>query len=220
MAKLRKPSITVIMIDDRSSIHTAVEQALALEEDIRLVAHGSTGNEALDLCDTYLPHVILMDVVMPGMNGIEATRSVLARYPRIKILALSSFEDQDAVIGMLEAGAVGYVLKTADALTGTLSDTIRDVFHGKSVLSPAILKLLVLPNSDSYSMTINSYHLTRRELEVLHHMANGKSNSEIAAALMVSLSTVKHHVSSVLAKMGVTTRTEAVSLAIKQKLVN
>ncbi|MBC7871813.1 MAG: response regulator transcription factor [Chitinophagaceae bacterium] len=215
-----RPTIKIILIDDRSAIHIAIEQVLSMEDDIQLIAHGNSGQEAIELCDTYHPDVVLMDVIMPGMNGIEATRAILDEHPKIKILALSSFQDQEAVKGILEAGAVGYVLKTADALTETLIDTIRDVYNGKSVLSPTILTMLLQPPPSKQTELPPNYGLTRRELEILRYMAEGKNNTEIADTLTVSLSTIKHHVSSILSKLNATTRTEAVSLAVKQKLVN
>lgn len=217
---INKTTIRVILVDDRSGIHLAVEQVLAMADSIRLVGHGHSGQEAIELCNAHPPDIVLMDVVMPGMNGIEATQAILEQHPRVKILALSSFEDQEAVKGMLAAGAVGYILKTADALTESLIDTLRDVYHGKSVLSPSVLNLLLVPPVAAEEPPVtNSYNLTRRELEVLHYMAEGKNNAEIAHVLMVSISTVKHHVSNILSKLNAVTRTEAVSLAMKHKLV-
>ena len=218
-SKMNSNAINIILVDDRSGIHIAVEQVLSIQDDIKLVAHGNSGQEAIELCDTYKPDIVLMDVIMPGMNGIEATRAILDQHPKIKVLALSSFQDQEAIKGILEAGAVGYVLKTADALTDTLIDTIRDVYNGKSVLSPTILSMLLQPSPPEQIRPSTFYGLTRRELEILRYLTEGKNNNEIADMLTVSLSTVKHHVSSILSKLNASTRTEAVSLAVKQKLV-
>ncbi len=207
--------IRVAVVDDHLRVHIAIEAAISTFEDLKLVAHGSNGREALQLCADYSPDIVLMDVVMPELNGIEATKAIHERYPNVKVLALSSFQDEDGVRAMLQAGAVGYVLKTSSI--DDLAHTIRAAYAGKSVFSPEITHaLLNVPRPEAPP----EYGLTAREREVLKLLVDGLNNAEIAAALTISLSTAKFHVSSVLAKLGVTNRVEAVALAVEKKLVN
>lgn len=206
--------IRVAVVDDHLKIHIAIEAAVETFPDLELVAHGSNGKEALQLCADFRPDIVLMDVVMPEMNGIEATRAIHERYPTIRILALSSFQDEEGVRAMLEAGAVGYLLKTASI--DDLAHTIRAAHAGKSVFSPEITQaLLHAPVHEAPP----DFGLTGREREVLKLLVEGLNNAEIAAALTISLSTAKFHVSSVFAKLGVTNRVEAVALAVEKKLV-
>ncbi len=208
--------IRVVLIDDHSKVHLAIAALLTMLDDIELVAQGSSGQEAVDLCTDFQPDIVLMDVIMPGMNGIDATRDILAQHPNIKIVALSGFQDEDSVKAMLAAGAVGYVLKTSSAQE--IASAIRSAYAGSSILSREVIQTLLTPTA-----AINprvEYGLTRRELEILQLMAAGSHNPEIAEAMTLSLSTVKFHVSNILQKLGVSSRTEAVSLALEKKLVN
>ncbi len=207
--------IRIVVIDDHAKVHMSIEAALAAFEDLDLVAHGSNGREALQLCMEYRPDVVLMDVIMPGMNGIEATQAIHAQLPEIKILALSSFQDDEAVRAMLQVGAVGYVLKTASI--DDLAQTIRTAHSGKLVFSPEVMHVLLNPPPDNPPQ---DFGLTSREREVLRLLVNGLNNAEIAEALTISLSTTKFHVSSIFAKLGVTNRVEAVALAVEKRLVN
>jgi two-component system, NarL family, response regulator LiaR len=207
--------IRVAVVDDHLKVHIAIEAAVDTFEDLELVAHGSNGREAMQLCADFNPDIILMDVVMPEQNGIEATRAIHERYPQIKVLALSSFQDEEGVRAMLQAGAVGYVLKTSSI--DDLAHTIRAAYAGKSVFSPEITQaLLNVPRPE----VPPEFGLTAREREVLKLLVDGLNNAEIASSLTISLSTVKFHVSSVFAKLGVTNRVEAVALAVEKKLVN
>jgi NarL family two-component system response regulator LiaR len=205
--------IRIAVIDDHIKVHMSIEAALVAFEDLKVIAHGSNGWEALQLCLDYHPDIILMDVIMPGMNGIEATKAIHAQVPEIKILALSSFEDEDAVRAMLQAGAVGYVLKTAPI--DELAQAIRTAYTGTSVFSPEVVHILLDQNRPS-----QDYDLTLRQREVLRLLVKGQNNTEIAEALSISLSTTKFHVSSILTKLGVNNRVEAVALAVEKKLVD
>jgi len=207
--------IRIVVIDDHVRVHMSIEAALAVCEDMELVAHGSNGQEALHLCREHHPDIVLMDVIMPVMNGINATQTIHTQFPEIKILALSSFQDDEAVRAMLQAGAIGYVLKTASI--DDMANTIRTAYSGKSVFSPEVMSALlnapqVTPPQD--------FGLTPREHEVLKLLVNGLNNTEIAEALTISISTAKFHVSSIFAKLGVANRVEAVALAVEKKLVN
>jgi two-component system, NarL family, response regulator LiaR len=205
--------IRVILIDDHRFVHETVALALARAEDIVLVAQGGNGQEALQLCQHYKPDLILMDVIMPVMNGVEATRLISEQHPEIKILALSSFQDDDSVRAMMAYGAVGYVLK--GSIVNDLVTTIRATQFGKVVFSPEVTAtLLTSPKRQS-----QDFGLTQRELEVLRLMAEGLNNGEIAARLTISQSTVKFHIANVIHKLGVDTRTEAIVLAAKNNLI-
>jgi NarL family two-component system response regulator LiaR len=167
----------------------------------------------VQLCREYQPDIVLMDVVMPQMNGIEATRLIRQEFPDTKILALSSFEDEDSVRDMLLAGASGYLLKHGSI--DDLADTIRAAISDKAVFSPEVTQALLRGTDGPH----HDYGLTSRELEILRLMIEGMSNTAIAETLTISPSTAKFHVGNVLSKLGVTSRVEAVAMAVAQNLV-
>lgn len=206
-------TIRVVLIDDHSQVHFAVAAAIDAAEDILLVSQGSNGNEAIQLCQDYQPDIVLMDVVMPGMSGIEATQRIHEQFPSIKILVLSSFQDDESIHAMLENGASGYILK--GSITSDLVNTIRATYSGHTVFSKAISDTL-LGTSEA---PVDPFGLTDRELEVLQLMAKGLNHNEIASKLVISRSTVKFHIGNILEKMAVDTRAEAIVLAAKNKLV-
>jgi NarL family two-component system response regulator LiaR len=206
--------IRVVLVDDHRRVHEAVSTVLAAVEDIELVAHGNNGIEAVALADEHKPDVILMDVVMPGMDGPQATRIICERHPDTKILVLSSFQDDESVRSMLDNGAAGYVLK--DALARDLADTIRVTYQGKTVFSHAVAQLLRNPPKNTAEPL---YILTARELEVLKLVAEGLNNGEIAEKLTISASTVKFHMTNLLRKMKVDSRAEALVMATKLGLL-
>lgn len=208
--------ITVLVVDDHIKVHQGLAALIDATDDIEIVGHGSNGAEALQLCEQLLPNVVLMDVMMPTMDGITATKHIRARFPSVRVLAMSSFNDADSVRQMLEAGAIGYILKTASV--DDITDTIRVAHAGKSVFSTEVTQTLLMqappPNTPR-----ETFGLTPREREILALLAEGKNNNEIAGALYISVSTAKFHVSSIFAKMGVSNRVEAVALAKEKKLV-
>jgi NarL family two-component system response regulator LiaR len=206
--------IRVILIDDHIRIHEAISALLEAVEDIDLVAQGSNGLEAVQLCEQHHPDVVLMDIVMPRMNGIEATKQILEKQPNIRILALSSFQDRDSVRAMLENGAVGYILK--DETGSDLEDAIRLAYKGKAVLSPEITDVLLKPPPQA---TQTSHNLTARELEILRLMAQGMNNQEIAFSLTISYSTVRFHTTNIISKLGVKSRAEATAIAVRDGLI-
>lgn len=208
--------IRVILIDDHSKVHVAIGALVASLDDIALVAHGSSAQEALDLCGEYDPDIVLMDVIMPDMTGIEATQQILSVYPRIKIIALSGFKDQESVQGMINAGAVGYIVKTASL--DDIANTIRASNQGKAVFSMEVTDTLFAPAKSEEQPSID-YHLTRREQEILTLIVEGLNNRQIADKLVISVSTVRFHVSSIFEKLGVSNRVEAVGIAFEQHLL-
>jgi NarL family two-component system response regulator LiaR len=208
--------IRIVLVDDHIKVHRAIAAAIDVWDDLELVGQGSNGTEAIQLCEDHLPDVVLMDVIMPEMDGIDATRAISERFPQVKVLALSSFQDEDSVRAMLEAGAVGYLLKNSSI--DDLAQTIRTAHRGTAVFSAEVAQVL-LHSADSPSSPRCDYGLTPRESEVLKLMVEGLNNRQIAESLVVSQSTAKFHVSSILAKLHVESRVEAVALAVEQKLV-
>jgi NarL family two-component system response regulator LiaR len=207
--------IRVMLVDDHSEIHRAFTVFNDIFDDIKLVAHASNGREAITLCEQMTLNIIIMDVIMPIMNGIEATSIIHEHYPDIKILALSSFQDVEDVRAMLEAGAIGYVVKTVSVTD--LAKIIRTAHTGTIVFSPQITETLL--QSKPPQLT-NNYKLTNRELEVLAHMVKGLNNKEIGYKLNVSLRTIKFHVSNIFIKLNVSSRVEASAMAVEEKLIN
>src|SRR6185295_424465 len=178
--------IRVAVIDDHSKVHLALSAVIEACNDMDLVAHGSDGREALQLCAESHPNVILMDMIMPGMNGIEATRQIHEQFPQIRELALSSFQDEEGVRSMIAAGAVGYILKTSSI--DDIAHTIRAAHAGKSVFSPEITQALLRSPAQVPSQ---DFGLTPREREILKLVVDELNNTEIANALTISLSTAK-----------------------------
>lgn len=205
--------LTVVLIDDHSTTHRLVAEVLALASDIHLVGQGATGNDALPLYEEHQPDVVLMDVMMPGMDGPTATRAVLAKYPQARILVLSGFQDDDSVRAMLVSGAVGYVLKVS--LLQDLVNGIRAAATGAMLLSPSVARTVVSRPTSTH----NTFGLTERELEVLRLLASGLGNKQVADVLTISISTVKYHLGNILEKMGVSTRSEAIVLAAKEDML-
>lgn len=185
-------------------------------EDLKLVGEAANGEEAIYLCRREKPDVVLMDMVMPVMDGVRATREIHSNFPRIQIIGLTTFYDPEMIQKMLDAGATSFLLKSVSAIE--LAQAIRDASNGKSTISPEIQDFL---RGRHPLMTQESkYKLSAREREVLAGIAGGWSNAEIARKLVISLSTVKFHVTRILTKLNVSNRAEAVSLALREGLVN
>ncbi|HTP03011.1 MAG TPA: response regulator transcription factor [Anaerolineales bacterium] len=206
--------IRVMVVDDHAMVRRGLATFLKAFGDMTLAAEADGGETAVRLCAEAAPDVVLMDMVMPGMNGPEAIRIIRQKFPHVQVIALTSFKQGDLVREALQAGAIGYLLK--DISAEELAGAIRAAHKGRATLSPEATQSLVETSHRPGDITVD---LTDRERAVLALMVEGLNNTQIAARLVVSPSTVKSHVSSILAKLGVASRTEAVSLALRQHLV-
>ncbi len=207
--------IRIIIIDDHDMVRQGLEIFLKAFEDFALVGQGSNGFEAIQLCDTLQPDVVLMDMVMPEMDGIKAIQQIRLKHPDMKIIALTSFtDDGNLVQNALRAGATGYLFKNVSI--DDLAAAIRSAAVGKAVLAPEAARMLIQATTQP---SLESFHLTDRELEVLALMVEGMSNRQIAHDLTISYSTVRFHVSSILSKLNVESRTEAVTVALRKNLL-
>ncbi len=207
-------TIQVMLVDDHNVVRSGLATFLKAYDDLELVGEARNGLEAFNLCQKKKPDVILMDLMMPEMDGIAATRAILADYPEIRIIAMTSFEEEELVQGVLSAGAMGYLLKNVTA--DDLAKAIRDAVSGRSTLSPEAATALIHATRPTKQP---SFDLTEREREVLNLVVQGHSNQQIADALVISVATVKAHISSILSKLEVSSRSEAIAYAIKHKIV-
>jgi len=207
--------IKVVIVDDHELVRGGLESILGLFDDIEIVGQADSGPAAVTVCGETRPDVVLMDLVLPGgMDGAEATAELLRICPDAKVLALTSFSDPELIKGVLRAGALGCLLKNVSGQE--LAGAIRRASTGAGTLAPEAADALV------HAMTSGAdahAPLTRREREVLELMVDGLTNTEIAERLVVSLSTVKTHVSSIISKLGASTRTEAAAIAVREHLV-
>ncbi len=206
-------SIRVMIVDDHAVVRSGLSKFLKVNKDLQLVGEASDGEEAIQLVPLRKPDVILMDLMMPGVDGVAATREIHKKNPAVHIIALTSFSDQNMVQGALQAGAIGYLQKNVTA--AELANAIRSANSGKMTLSPEAAQALA---SSVAQPQIPGNQLTERERDVLRCMVRGRNNQEIAEELVISLGTVKFHVSNIFQKLGVDSRVEAVTMAIEQKL--
>jgi two-component system, NarL family, response regulator LiaR len=208
-------TIQVLLVDDHNVVRSGLATFLRAYEDLELVGEAKNGLEAINLCHQKKPDVILMDLMMPEMDGIAATRAILADFPEIKIIAMTSFEQEQLVQGVLAAGAISYLIK--NVTSEELAKAIRDAVSGRSTLSPEAAKVLVQATRPTNQPV---FDLTEREREVLNLVVQGQSNQQIADALFISLATVKAHISNILSKLQLSSRAEAITYAIKHKIVS
>ena len=207
------PRIRVLVVDDHAMVRRGLATFLKVFEDLELAGEAASGQAAITLCAQIQPDVVLMDMAMPDMDGAAATRLIRKQSPLIQVLALTSFKEEVLVQSALQAGAIGYLLK--DISADELAQAIRSAHAGRSTLSPEAAQALVHAVSQPPAP---GFDLTERESEVLTLMVVGLTNTQIAARLTVSPSTVKSHVSNILSKLGVASRSEAVALAVRNKL--
>jgi DNA-binding NarL/FixJ family response regulator len=211
--------IKVMLVEDHVLVREGTREMLDREEDLQVVAEAGDGEQAVQLAAEHRPDIIIMDIAMPKLNGIEATRQIKAANPTASILVLTAYDDDQYVFAFLEAGAAGYLLK--DVSTGDLIQAIRAVHTGESVLHPAVARKVIdyfsrrsaerrAEESDSFEQ------LTDREMEVLRLAGKGMTNREIAHELTISVRTAQVHLSNVFSKIGVGSRTEAVLYALRK----
>jgi NarL family two-component system response regulator LiaR len=206
--------IRILLADDHMVVRSGLSTVLAVYDDMEMVGEAGDGEEAIRLCEKLQPDVVLMDLLMPKMDGVTATRIIKERWPTIQVIALTSFKEKEYVEGALKAGASGYLLKNVSA--EELVNAVRRAVAGQPSLSPEAAQVLIQKVNEPATP---GQDMTDREREILALMVEGLSNSEIAERLIVSQSTAKFHVSNILSKLGVASRTEAVALAVKHHLV-
>nr|WP_255707080.1 MULTISPECIES: response regulator transcription factor [Anoxybacillus] len=203
-----------MLVDDHEMVRLGVSAYLSAQPDMEVIGEAESGEKGVELALQLRPDMILMDLVMEPMDGIEATKQIISAWPEAKIMIVTSFLDDDKVYPAIEAGAVSYMLKTSKA--SEIANAIRATFHGQSVFEPEVMGKMM---NSVRKPSLPHEQLTSREMEVLLLMAQGKTNQDIADELFISLKTVKVHVSNILAKLGVQDRTQAVIYAFKHGLV-
>jgi two-component system, NarL family, response regulator LiaR len=204
----------VLIVDDQPVVRSGLGAFLAAFADLELVGEAGNGEQALRICAELRPDVVLMDLIMPVMDGVEAIAQLASLHPEIQVLALSSFSDDDLVRRAMQAGAVGYLLKNVSHIA--LAEAIRSAHAGRATLAPEAAQALIRATRQPWAP---GHDLTPREREVLGLMVQGLSNMEIAVRLYIGEATVKTHVSHIIAKLDAASRTEAVALAIRHGLV-
>lgn len=209
--------IKVLLVDDHEMVRIGLAAVLGTEDGIEVVGEASNGAEGIRLAQQYKPDVVLMDLVMDGMDGIETTRRLLAQMPQIKVIVLTSFLDDEKMYPVIEAGAFSYLLKTSRA--SEIAQAIRAAVKGQSVLEQQVAAKMMNRFRQPKQAAAPHDDLTEREMEVLQLIADGKSNQEVADALFIGIKTVKFHVTNILAKLGVEDRTQAAIYAFKNGIV-
>jgi NarL family two-component system response regulator LiaR len=208
--------IRVMLVDDHAVVRSGLAAFLLAYDDLEFVAEAGDGAEAVRLCERMQPDVILMDLLMPRLDGASATRAIRELYPHIQELILTSFNENQLVQEALQAGAVGYLLKTVTA--DELATAIRATYHRRATLAPEAAQVLIATTCLQDTVALG-HDLTARERDVLALMAKGVTNAVIAETLLISRSTAKFHISNILAKLQATSRTEAVALALQANLM-
>ncbi len=202
--------IKVLCVDDHEIFRGGIEFMLLAFDDIQLVSQAQSGEEALRLCAEHEPDVVLMDMMMPGMDGVATTQTIKQQYPHVQIIALTSFQEGDMVKRVMQAGAIGYLLKGVSI--DELVAAIRSAHEGRPTLAVEATQALIQAAAPP---PVEDFDLTQRQLDVLEHIVEGRSNIDIAERMVLSPSTVRHHVSEILAKLGASNRAEAAVIAIK-----
>ena len=206
--------IRILIVDDHMMVRRGLATIIKVFDDLQLVGEAESGEDAIQLSSEVLPDVILMDMILPMMDGAAATRAIRQKFPQIQVIALTSFKEGDLIKDALEAGAIGYLLKNISA--DDLAKAIRAAYFGRATLSQEVTQALVQNASHPPAPGLS---LTERERKVLTLMIEGLNNKQIAAMLTVSPSTIKSHVSNILSKLGVASRTEAVTMALRKHIV-
>lgn len=211
-------TITVLLVDDHEVVRSGVRAFLDAQPDFKVIGEAKSGNEAVDLVRQHIPDVVLMDLVMAKMDGVEATRQVKNLSPRTKIVVLTSYHEDEHIFPALQAGAISYILK--DIKMEKLADAIRRAAEGEATLDPQVASRVIQELHGAKRDELNPYtELTDREMEVLKLIASGMSNSDIADKLVISVNTVKGHVSNILTKLQLADRTQAAVYAWEQGIM-
>ena len=208
--------IKVVFVDDHEMVRIGVCSYLASQPDIEVIGEADNGKAGVEIALSLRPDIILMDLVMKEMDGIEATKKIIESWPEAKIIIVTSFLDDEKVYPALEAGATSYMLKTSKA--SEIANAVRATYHGQSVLEPEVTGKMMVKMRQKNHVEPHE-ELTTREMEILLLMTEGKTNQEIADELFIALKTVKTHVSNILSKLAVQDRTQAVIYAFKHALV-
>ncbi|CAH1209932.1 response regulator [Paenibacillus sp. 2RAB27] len=208
--------IKVLLVDDHEMVRIGLAAVLGTEDGIEVVGEASNGHDGIRLAQEYRPDVVLMDLVMEGMDGIETTRKLLQLYPDCKVIVLTSFLDDEKMYPVIEAGAFSYLLKTSRA--SEIAQAIRAAAKGQSILESQVASKIMNRFRQPKPVAEPHEELTDREMEVLRLIAKGKSNQELADDLFIGVKTVKFHVTNVLSKLGVEDRTQAAIYAFKHGL--
>jgi DNA-binding NarL/FixJ family response regulator len=211
--------IRILLVDDHALVREGTRRLLEAENDVEVVAEASSGEEAIEVTRSLQPDIAVMDIAMPGIGGIEATRSIKKYCPETAVLILSAYDDEPYLMALLDAGAAGFLLKNVHGQE--LIQAIRAVARGESVLQPSIAekmmrRLSIRPNTTPHSTNL----LSEREFDVLRLAARGLPNKEIAARMSLSIRTVHSHLANIFMKMQVGSRTEAVLLALRQGMIS
>ena len=207
--------INVLLIDDHEMVRMGVATYLSTQPDIDVIGEAENGKVGVEMALRLRPDIILMDLVMEVMDGVEATRKIIEQWPAAKVIVVTSFLDDEKLYPVIEAGATSYLLKTSRA--SNIADAIRATYNGESILEPKITGMM-MTKMRSREEPLPHHNLTDRELEILLLIAQGKSNQEVADELFIALKTVKTHVSNILSKLDVTDRTQAVIYAFRHEL--
>jgi NarL family two-component system response regulator LiaR len=212
MSKTQK--IKVLSVDDHEIFRGGIEFMLLAFDDIELVGQAQSGEEALQMCAEHEPDVILMDMMMPGMDGAAATQAVKRHFPQVQVIALTSFQEGDMVKRIMQAGAIGYLLKGVSI--DELVAAIRSASKGQPTLAVEATQALIQATAPPPEI---DFDLTQRQLDVLEHIVEGRSNIDIAERMVLSPSTVRHHVSEILSKLEASNRAEAAVIAMKHGII-
>jgi DNA-binding NarL/FixJ family response regulator len=211
---MERVTIRVVVADDHKVVRAGIRELLSDEPDIVVVGEARDGREAVELALAQRPHVVVMDINMPELSGVEATRQIRAAAPEVRVLVLTAYQDDPYIYGLLDAGAAGYILKTAEGQE--IVRAVRATAAGQSAIDPAVAPRLIArlirpaPQAET---------LTERELAVLRLAARGQTNKQIGAALQISDRTVQNHLANIYAKLGVASRTEAVTVGLQRNLI-
>lgn len=208
-------SIKVLVVDDHKMLRSGLATFLEVSDELCLVGEAGNGNQAIEMCEQHQPDVILMDVMMPEMDGLTATKNIKARWPNIQVIVLTRSQDKKTIQNALQSGAISYLLKTASS--EDLTEAVKSAYAGRSTLSHEAIQSLA--RVEDVVDLKPEYGLTRREKEVLELIAQGKSNPQIAEELCISVTTTSSHVSHILSKLGVSKRGEAIAIAHQRGLV-